>query len=314
MKMTIAFVLGIAATACGTDEAQDWVKDFNPPPLQDGYQRYVTPIIRGIQPGEDVEWCQWIATPTEKSADLIDIAGWQSNTGHHALLYTSTLTNYAVGESHICTEEDMVSFSFLGGVGGEGVSGSFARLPDGLFFRLPEGRALVANTHWLNATDEVVDGQAVLDVKLDAAKPERMIADLFANNGDTFHIPAGTVGTHDVTCTVAKPVNLAMITNHLHEHGSAIYTELIHEDGDIEMLRNDPQWKVEWQFDPQYTRYSVAQPKILKAGDKLHTHCEWNNTTSGTLTFPDEMCVGAGFYFPGNGIMTCENGTWLGGT
>ncbi len=311
MRLTLPVAFGLALFACGTDSGPQWVPNFHPGPAMPGYDRYITPTIKDIKPGDNVEYCQWVAAASDTDQDVLDVTGYQSPTGHHAVLYATTETNFKVGESHICTTDDMVSISFLGGVFGEGVSGNSAKLPDGLNFRLPAGHALMANTHWLNATDTTVDGQAVIDLKFAPASDTRVVADLFANNGDTFQIPAGQPTAFDNNCVLQSDMNFAMVTNHMHTYGTSIYSELIHTDGTKEMIRNDTSWSPEWQFDPQYTRFSVAQPFVAHAGDTVHTHCEWTNTTSKDLVFPDEMCDGIGFYFPGHGQITCEDGTYL---
>ena len=312
MRLTIAFGFGIALLGCGADQAQQWVQGFNPPGAPDGFTRYVTPTVKGIQPGDNTEWCQWIAAPSDSAQDVLDLTGYQSATGHHAVLYATTETQFAVGESHICTVDDMISISFVGGVFGEGVGGNAAKLPDGRYVRLPAGKALMANTHWLNATDNVVDGQAVIDIKFAPASNERTAADLMANNADTMQIPPGKITAIDNTCTMKQDLKVVMIANHLHEHGSSIYTEIIRaSSGNKEMLRNDPMWDPSWAFEPQYNRFSLDQPNVFHAGDQLHTHCEWNNTTDHMLTFPDEMCTAAAFYFPSQGQLVCEDGSWL---
>jgi hypothetical protein len=77
----------------------------------------------------------------------------------------------------------------------------WSSLPDGLFFRLHKGQAVLVNTHWLNATDKTVEGQAVIDVKLEPADSSHTVADVFANNGDTFSIPPGAPTSYDMNCT-----------------------------------------------------------------------------------------------------------------
>lgn len=168
----------------------------------------------------------------------------------------------------------------------------------------------MANTHWLNATDKTVDGQAVLDVEFTPAATDHVVADDFANNGDTFTIPAMSPATYDVTCPVGGDVNFAMFADHMHYDGTSAYTELIHPDGTKQMLASDPSWTADSQFKPNFTYYSLANPLVVHAGDQIHTHCEWNNPTSSPLIFPTEMCVGTGFYFPGNGMMVCDDGAW----
>jgi hypothetical protein len=306
MRLTLSFVVLLG---CGTDQPQDWVKGFDPPPAPDGYTRFVTPTVKGIQPGDNLEYCQWVAPAADTAQDILDVTGHQSATGHHAVLYGTTETNFKVGESHLCTADDMVSISFLGGIGGEGSMGSATQLPEGLNFRLPAGQALMANTHWLNATDGVVDGQAVIDLKVAPVSDQRVPADMFVNNADTFSIGPNAASSWDSSCVLKQDLSIAMLTNHMHNYGMSVYSELLHTDGTKEMLRNDTTWSAEWQFNPQYTRYTVNAPQLFHAGDTIHTHCEWQNTTNKTLGFPDEMCVTIGFYFPGRGMIVCENGS-----
>ena len=287
----------------------DYVAGFDPGPVPDGYTRYLTPIVKDIVPGADVEYCQWVAGASDSAQDQLALVGAQSKTGHHAILYATTNTSYAVGESHICTVDDMVPISFLGSIGGEGNSVGES-LPDGLFLRLPAGQALMANTHWLNATDKVVDGQAAIDVKFVPADPSRMTADIFANNGDEFTIPAGGNTAYDNSCVLQDDLNFAMVGNHMHLQGTSVYSEIVHMDGTKDMLVMDSPWVGEQEFNPRYERYSVAAPYAAHKGDTFHTHCEWANPTASPLMFPDEMCVGVGFYFPSHGQIACSDGDW----
>jgi hypothetical protein len=309
MKTTTLWSLVLVGAFGCAAKGPDLIPGFDPPPAPDGYTRYVTPVVHDIKPGDNVEYCQWVSAPAEQAQDVVDFTGLQSATGHHAVLYATTETQFAVGESHICTTADMLSISFIGGVGAEGNGGT--KLPDGLYFRLPVGQALMVNTHWLNATDKTTEGQAVLDLKFTPPDPSHVTADLFANNGDTFTIPPGAPTPYDVSCTLAKDINLAMVSNHMHTNGTSAYTEVVHADGSKEMLVDDTAWAGDQQFYPNWTYYSEAAPKVLHAGDTVHTHCEWQNQTSQTLQFPDEMCVGTGFYFPGNGSLECDDGSWV---
>jgi hypothetical protein len=310
MKKTIfAFaIVGVASVGCAQHPKGDWVAGFNPPDAPAGYTRYITPKIENIMPGANLEYCSWVAAAGNTDVDVLALDGYQSPTGHHAVLYSST-EDMPVGETHLCTVQDMISISFLGAIGGEGTGTSAAALPDGLFFRLPRNHALMINSHWLNATDKVVEGQAVLDIKTSPASNDHVIADLFANNADNFTIPANGTATHDVSCTLTQDLNFAMVTNHMHTHGTSVYTELVHPDHTTQMLIQDLVWQPEEQFNPRYNRVTVAAPIVAHAGDVYHTHCEWANTTASPLMFPDEMCTGVGFYFPSVGAqLICDNG------
>src|SRR5262249_55016204 len=112
-------ILLLSLVGC-SDPSIHWVAGFNPPALQSGFTRYVTATIKNIKPGADDEWCQWVAGPDSEPRDVLAIGGAQSNTGHHAVVYSTSEINFPVGESHRCTEDDMLSISFLGAIGGEG--------------------------------------------------------------------------------------------------------------------------------------------------------------------------------------------------
>jgi hypothetical protein len=307
MKPTSLLVFSVAIIGCTSDDAVKWVANFDPPPTPEGYTRYITPTIENIQPGANEEWCEWIAAPADTDQDVLALTGYQSRAGHHVVLYSTTETNFKVGEKHICTVADMISIGFIGGIGAEGDA---AQLPEGLFFRLGAGKALMANTHWLNETDSTVDGQAVIDIKFGPASSEHVIADLFANNGDSFSLPSGQLTSYDVSCKLQTGLTFAMVADHMHVLGTSAYTELVHADNTSEMLVTDNPWSPDEQFNPTYVRYSVASPLVTVAGDTIHTHCEWTNTTSSTVTFPYEMCTGVGFYFPSQGAITCNDGSW----
>lgn len=307
MKNALFVAAGVLIVGCGTESEPQYVAGFHPPAAPAGYTRFLAPTTKAIAPGADLEMCQWVAGPAAVAQDVLDLTGYQSATGHHAVLYATTETQVPVGESHPCTEQDMLSISFVGAIGGEGTSGSAAKLPDGLFFRLPADRALMINSHWVNATDNPVDGQAVIDVKLAPASDQRQAADLFANNGIRFAAAPGATA-YDVSCVLQQDFNFAMATNHMHQHGTSAYTELIRPGGTKDMLVQDPTWAMDQGFNPKYNKFSLAAPKVAHVGDTIHTHCEWQNSTTTPITFPTEMCAGVTFYFPAHGQMTCTEG------
>ena len=86
MRATLALVL-LGVVGCGTDDGTAWVANFNPPASPAGYTRFVSPTIKAIAPGADVEYCSWIADPSMTARDVMDVVGSQSPTGHHAVLY-----------------------------------------------------------------------------------------------------------------------------------------------------------------------------------------------------------------------------------
>ncbi|MFT3692866.1 MAG: hypothetical protein QM831_06980 [Kofleriaceae bacterium] len=283
----------------GSDQ---YVDGFNPPPVADGYTRYITAPME-MQPGEDKIFCQWLQVPATDDVDVVGIGGYQTVTGHHVVLYSTSETQ-PVGENHECTTDDMVSVNYLGGLGQEG--GSSTVLPNGYVFRQQKGRSLMANVHYLNATDSVQKVQSVIDLKLAPPSPDLKPAGMAVINYLDFTIPASTPSyTTDAYCTWPQDTSLMMWSNHEHEYGTSVYSEVIHTDGTKDMLVADTQWRAEEAFNPEWAMWDAA-PRLIKAGETMHVSCTWNNTRTTPITFPDEMCDAVGFYQESGQQIVCD--------
>jgi hypothetical protein len=141
------------------------------------------------------------------------------------------------------------------------------------------------------------------------------LATLFTGMNGRFQVDAHGRADSSADCVVKSEVKVVMMANHMHEFGVHAKTEVVRADGKLEMLRDDPTWDYEMQFNPEYTRWSVQEPFVIHPGDTLRTSCSWDNTSGERLMFPREMCISAGFVLvtgdqpsaPG----MCNNGTWV---
>jgi len=315
MKIPLACisVLALGLAACGSSPDDErklpHEQSFNPPPAKAGYTRIVAPVMANLAPGSDVMYCQYIQAPLDRDMDILDVTGYQSTAGHHAVAYATT-ANIPVGTSGPCTEESSLAGAFVGGIGGEGGGG--VTLPEGVAFRLPKGSAIMINTHFLNATNDVIDGQTVLDIKYAEVDPSRKIASFFVNINFGFNIPARGTGLAVAECPVARDLEFILFTNHMHDYGVRAHTDLVRAgSGALELVHADEQWEYEMQFKAVYSQWGVDQPLRIAKGDVLRTHCEWGNTSDAALAFPREMCVGVGFFLSdGSSTPMCANGNW----
>jgi len=299
--MKYIYLLALASCAASNDVS--YIAGFTPPAVEAGYTRFVTPTIAEIDPGDNVMYCQWIAGPQDADAQVTDTLGFQSPGGHHVAVYaTSSIED--VGTSRPCTTRDMLTVSFVGAVGAEGLSA--AKLPDGLAFTVPKGFALMTNTHYINATDTVIEAQSVVDVKfIDRTHPLKSAGSV-AVNSDMFSIPAGADYAYDGYCKAKATFSFFMWGNHMHEWGAHTFSEVIRADGSKEMMAQDNHWSSDLTFNPNWTRWDIATPFVINAGDTFHVQCDWKNTTANTLMFPDEMCVSTGFTLEAMPMSICE--------
>jgi hypothetical protein len=213
-----------------------------------------------------------------------------------------------IGTSRACTNDDNLASGFLGGTGGEASGG--VKLPARVAFRLPKGNAIMLNSHFLNTTDDTIDGHSVVDFEF-VEVAGRTIASLFTTGDMQF-----TVGAHasvDVTaeCPVPRDMQFILFTNHMHDQGAHAKTELVHADGSVELVHEDPVWRYEMQFNPEYSKWALDSPLTITKGDTFRTQCSWHNTTDAELAYPREMCFGVGFFLSdGSTSPVCIGGRW----
>jgi hypothetical protein len=274
--------------------------------LADGYIRY-RPASVELQPGETAQYVQWVSAPLDRELDIVDVRGSQGPGGHHAVLYASADVEPA-GTTRAWSPGDQLTARFLGGAGGEGVS-SGGGLPEGAVLRVPAGSAFYIQSHYLNATDDVIEGTSTVDVKVVEPSPDAIVLSMFVSSTLAVDVPPG-LHEQTLSCAVQQDTPMILFVNHIHETGVAVATELRTTDGNVQMLKHDPAWDDEWSTHPNFAVTALDRPLVLPAGASLVTRCNWDNTSGKTLGFPDEMCAFLGFYI-GTRDRACANGNWV---
>jgi hypothetical protein len=303
---------------------------FTPPPTPEGYTRFEAATIADIQPGDDTTHCQYVMAPLDHDVDILDVEGAQSKFGHHAVAFSYTPTDgqevgteikcmtgsneFSAGTMAMAAGDALSSGGYLGGVSPAG--GKVAALPDGVAYRLTKGQGVMLNIHFINTSDQPIDGHAYMDLKMVDADPNRLIAAIFLNLNASFSVPPNSQTDSSADCVAKSDVNIIMMSNHMHEWGTHATTQVIRADtGDVEMLRDDPAWTVDMVNAPTFSRWTTDSPFVLHTGDTIRTSCSWNNTTTDTLSFPREMCISAGFALASGDnpkAPACFNGAWIG--
>lgn len=295
MRMRSATATLVLVIGCGDPNQTDLVDGIALPPLQAGYTRFVAPSVMDLKPGDDVTYCQWLTEPADADRMVADMNGYQSTGGHHFTLYASTVKE-KVGTSRPCTQEDMLSVSFLGAVGGEGNGADVVKLPPGLGFKLPKGSAIMANAHYLNAGMKNLNGSSVVDVKLAEESAALRPVGYFVLYHPSFQIPARTPSyTSGGSCQAPQKLRFFMWGNHLHEYGVSVFSELKRQDGSKLTLAADAKWAKEDTYNTPWRRWDMAKPVVVEAGDTLSLSCTWANDTNAPIDFPREMCTASGF-------------------
>jgi hypothetical protein len=288
----------------------DYGATFAPAPPADGYTRFVAPVIPDIPPGADITYCQYVMAPADEDIDILDVTGVQSAGGHHTVAFSTSEDR--VGESLPCDSGDMKldQAGFLGGTGGDGAA---IELPENTAFRLSKGTGIMLNNHFINTSEDVIEGQSVLDLKFAEVDPHRRVAGLLAITAATFQIPPSGRARTSLQCTFEKDIELFAVTNHMHEYGDSASSRIVRDGSTTpEVVSDIPRWSPEMTGNPRWNMYLGDETLKLAKGSTIDVECAWNNTSASSLTFPREMCLTVGMFFTDHAeTRACADGAWI---
>lgn len=272
-----------------------------------GYQ-IILPPVKALQPGQDTEYCTWTDLILDHDVDIRAIQGYQTIGGHHVGLF-STDKMQPPGTTRRCTDDDMSTFRFSAASGAEGQDGK-NEAPGDLVFHIPAGSQIVLNHHYINATGQPRDAQSGINIWLADPGRQYQPSGSIALINTNMKLPVGP-STLDIDCTAPNDFKIWYAIPHMHEYGTRI--TMTHSSGAAsDTLFDVQEWTPAYTFHPPVFTADPTSPLVVHAGDKMHVHCEWNNTTSAPLTFGLEMCVG--FYQTIDeqhlGNMDCNDGQW----
>jgi hypothetical protein len=186
----MVLVTGLAGCADSPGKGGiETLPDLDVLPVPENGLQVITPIVRDIQPGTDLEMCTWTDAIVDHDVDVRSTLASQTEPGHHTIVFY-TLDKQPGGTQRECTDSDMASFRFLAGNAGNGIEN---RAPGNLVYRIPSGAQIVVNHHYLNATDAVMDGQSLVNLS-------------FADAGGAY-TPSGSTAFLDTSIEVQPGVD-----------------------------------------------------------------------------------------------------------
>jgi hypothetical protein len=203
----------------------------------------------------------------------------------------------------------MYNVHYIGG-GGTDATIADSMIPDGIAFRIPQGAQVMMLSHWINATAKDVPAQAAYNIGVQDPKPGVDPGDLFTVVTTNFTLPVGDDQKAHTECVVKQDFKFFMIGGHAHEWATHISITHFPVSGAESKVIYDTPWRKDLIFDTPLNMYSKAAPYEMKAGDKFSVDCTYNNTTTSPISFPTEMCVGYGYYFPATAEIDCVDGNF----
>jgi hypothetical protein len=322
MRTFVWIALSAAALGCGSGSGSGGgasssggstvplMAGFDPGPAPDpskGFQ-VVLPAVSDISAAGSFEYCSWTDVTLDHDIWVKESVGYQTESGHHIIVYY-TMDPQPAGQTRICSDYDMASFRFGVGAGGEGVSQD-NKLPGNLAVRIPAGAQIVLNHHYLNAgSADIPQAQSAVNVfYADPSQPIVQSSSL-AFIDTSMSLPPGPSSV-DFSCTMKSDLATWTLLPHMHGYGTHITIDHVSSAGSDRLF--DLDWDPSFTFHPPQKTEDPSQPYVLHAGDQLHLHCDYNNTTQSALTFGMEMCVSYAETVDatGAGNMECDQGSW----
>lgn len=312
MKKTLSLAFAAAlAAACSSTPQHDarFISGFDPPAPAKNEIQVITPIVKGVPAGGDVTYCSYIANPFGKDVDVVASEAFMSLHGHHVLLMEIPNDNpFKIGDSHICTDADMNKARYVSG-GGSDLMSSVFKAPAGIAMRIHATSKMLVQSHWINPSAQVSDGQSSFNIVTEPPSASRQEAQLFTVTATQFDLKPHATGHTSSDCKLPRDMQLALIAGHQHEYGARISIQRVVGDSAPQMLYQT-EWKPEYQSAPPQQWYPATGPVVLKKDEILRVTCDWNNTTDTEIVFPREMCIGAFYYFPATTDVNCLDGIW----
>jgi len=301
-SIALAFALPMAlTTGCGGDDGSETT---TPPGSDPNVIKWTSQPFE-VPAGESF-MCFYTDMITDRELNVVKASAKQGDGGHHVTLYY--VDNVRDPKTFPCSGTvEMTDWHFVVGAGGEGNQlGDFAALADGLAIKIPPGKQLMVQAHYINTSGAMRTETDQMEVHLTDPANVKAFASDFVILDDKFEIqPHSTAETTSI-CEVEQDLKLTMLIGHMHEQGQHYTLERVDEAGETLEVIYDHEWKPAYASHPPFLKYTMEEPFEFKKGTRLKQSCSWNNTTDELLLFPTEMCIGFGYYFPGESRIMCE--------
>lgn len=245
-----------------------------------------------LAPGQEAYFCIYSTVPRD-----IDIKAFRPlappGTHHTVLTKANTSMPDGIYPCNVGTNGTTMIY-------GSGVGAPDFAFPPGIGLRLAAGTRLLNNLHLYNATDQPLSGVSGSLFKPAAAGELQNFAELvLAGPTLGLSVPTGT-STQQGTCNVDRitnaPIQVFALSQHMHKLGTHMKS-VVQRAGSPDIVLQD----IPYDFEKQEFHHTPSLVE-LRPGDKLVTHCTYDNTTGAAVSFgessDDEMCFTDLYYYP----------------
>jgi hypothetical protein len=287
-------VLVVSTVACSSSSSpQQQQMMMQPPPPPTSSEVDIVTSDYTVQPGQEIRYsCFTMRLPADADTYITQVEPVYGKATHHLAVYY-TLADEPDGSFDCSSLFKTTWIPIYGG----GVQSGTLTMPQGSAFHLQKNQQILVQLHLLNASQEPVTDKATIKLST-SADTTLTPAGVWGMMDTQISIPPNAPGDITMDCSPKAPMNVFAVLGHMHQLGTH-----------IELTQNGvtpPVFAENWNFNDQPTVPQIFQ---VNAGDALHLHCQYDNTTSKTVTYGessfDEMCVMVLYYTPFTTIGGC---------
>ncbi len=296
--LPVAIACGLVACG-GSDESSSSGPEPDPSLLTFNTGEFEVP------PG-DVFECFYTDTFTEKELSITSAKGQQGPGGHHIVAYWTDTPRDP--QHHACNDDEMVSWHQIAGSAGEDGTGAegLVGLPDGLAIKVPAGKQLVLQAHYINTSGAPMTVNDTVSLQTVEPAEVKAYANYLVFLDEGFEVPPQSTFESSTTCTLTRDFDTVLLLGHMHEFGKHYRLERLDELGNVAETLYDKDWTPSYTSHPPVSNFTYDAPLALKKGMRLRQTCNWDNPSGDPLLFPREMCLAFFYYYPDAGELVCE--------
>jgi hypothetical protein len=285
------------------DELVDLRADLGEAP-EDGFQVQTPEWI--VEPYTDIITC-YFGSYTGPDAGLYYYEWFQNPAFGHHLMLLAVPDDFAAEDGAFidCTDSQQSMMNMpplLQGTEATDPPNGRMELPEGTAVLLKSGQKWAIQSHYTNTSADSLLVQDALNIRLLPEADVQQWAATYVVNTSHFELPSGRYAL-DVRCVWPQDAELLTMMGHMHENGRSI--SIYHENTSSRLIYEVDPWEASMVNSPILQSFAPGE-QPLQAGDQLYVHCEFDNLTGAPLTFPSEMCVGAGMAVPMSEPWQCD--------
>jgi hypothetical protein len=299
------FVLALVA-ACGAEESESTPTDdgiLAPPAAGQGVQ---FKMLTTIEPGTEVEHCQFVKAPPEGMNVNRDQVKFTSGS-HHVLLYQTPYTEIPTESQRGGKIDTSGVFDCSNGAtfdwqvttivaGSQNISGaSGVEFPPDVAMKVPGNAVLLINAHYINTSAEPIEPEVAINVYTIPDSQVKIEGGLLFWYNPFIRVDANGGGLAKMSCPIPEDIMLGTMQSHMHRRG-VDYAATVLKDGVAgETLYENQDWEgvpvTQWK-----------EGHKIEGGSRIEYFCGYKNAEArdvyqGPRT-TDEMCMLIGSYWP----------------